>query len=274
MVAPIVYILYFFKTSFQKKEGVLFFSGLILLLYLRYLCGYEYVTTITIMLIATSLYFLMMSKSKFKKISQTIILFVLSSLVALLLAFSTHVLSLNQQTGSLHKSIEIIKNRAEERTLNTQGYTKYAYLSLEYVAKDFYKTSNEYFKYDGVKENGSVALAGLIALLAHLLLPIVHTPFLGGVFEVYAQSFIVFLCLLLVIFIYRKRWVSKKYTLHVKSLYTSLVIGVLGYASWFVFAFSHSLVHAFINGILMYLPAALFGFIIIGLSVDSILKNK
>jgi hypothetical protein len=44
----------------------------------------------------------------------------------------------------------------------------------------------------------------------------------------------------------------------------------VGYLSWLILARSHSLVHAHINGILLYLPFALFGYIIIGLYLQTL----
>jgi hypothetical protein len=273
MIAPIVYILYFYKPGLSKRNLTLFMGGLTLLLYLRFLCGYEYITTIAIMVVSVALYKLVLADIKYKTIVKNIILIGLTPVIAMALAFSTHVVSLNQQTGSTTQSIEIIKERAQDRTVNAEAYAKYAYLSLADVANDFYKTSNEYIKYNKIKDNGSVPLAIVVADTAHLLLPVIHTPILGGVFAMYAQSFAMFIVTLLLLYIYRAKWVKREQIKQINSLYAATAVGLIGYFSWLVFAYSHSLVHAFINGILMYLPTALFGFIIIGLYVEFLIKK-
>lgn len=273
MITPIVYILYFYTPSLSRKTHSWFLAGLALLLYLRFLCGYEYITTFTIMVVSVTLYELILSGMKYKSILKRIALVGLMPFVAFMLTFSTHVLSLNQQTGSTSKSIEIIKNRAQDRTINSQVYTQYAYMSLDYAANDFYKASNEYIKYDKIKDSGSVPVAILVAYTAHLLLPVVHTSILSGVFAAYAQSFSVFIIILVLLYRYRAKWVSKKQAQQVRALYVAATVGLAGYFSWLIFAYSHSLVHAHINGILMYLPTALFGFIILGLYIEFLIKK-
>lgn len=273
MVAPIVYILYFYKSRASNAQHLIFLGGLTALLYLRFLCGYEYVTTLAIMVIATSLYVLTLEKTNIKELLKRVVWIGAAPVLAFVLAFSTHVLSLNQQTGSTVKSIEIIKNRAQERTVNAEYYTKYAYQSLEDVANDFYRISNEFVKYDKLKDNGSIPMAVIVAYAAHMLLPVVHIPILSGVFASYSQSFLAFIFALFLLYKFRNKWVSKKQEQKVRSLYIATAVGTAGYFSWLVFAYSHSLVHAFINGILMYLPAALFGFIIIGLYIEFLINK-
>jgi hypothetical protein len=273
MIAPIVYILYFYQAKFTKRNAVIFGSGLTFLLYLHFLCGYEYVTTFAIMVVAVALAKLVIDKHNLKKNLFSLSLIGASPIIAMMLAFSTHILALSQQTGSIAKSVEVVKNRAEDRTVHAEYYTQYAYVSLNFVANDFYGASNEYLKYDRLKDSNSIPIAIIVAYAAHLLLPVVNTPFLSGVFASYAHSFAAFLGILLLLYVYRKKWVSKRRSQEVKGLYVGLIVGLAGYFSWLVFAYSHSLVHAHINGILMYLPTALFGFMILGLYIEFLIKK-
>lgn len=273
MVAPIVYTLYFYKPSLSRRGLSYFLAGLTFLFLLRYLCGYEYITTLTVMVVSVISYELIVNSTDRGRAIRHAILVALASAIGIFFALTIHVFSLNTQTGSTAKSIETIKSRAQERTVNSKNYTQYAYMSLNYVANDFYKTSNEYLKYEKMEKTQSIPLAVVVAYAAHLLLPVLHLPVLNGVMAGYVQSFIGFIVLLSLLYYYKDKWVERKRYRQVLALYGATCVGMVGYFSWLVFAYSHTLVHAHINGILMYLPTALFGFIIIGLYIEFLINK-
>jgi len=63
LLLPIVYVLYGFPSAKNNKGKLLFWALLAVLLYIRFLCGYEYITTITFMVAALVAYHLYMQKS-------------------------------------------------------------------------------------------------------------------------------------------------------------------------------------------------------------------
>jgi ABC-type multidrug transport system fused ATPase/permease subunit len=268
-ILPLVYVLYFYGRDFSTRKTIIFWTGLGVILYLRYLCGYEYITTITIMAMAAVAYWLFIHKAKRIDFIKQIVLVGAISVVAFSAALATHVMSLNVYTGSTSKSLEIIKNRAQERTLNADKYKQYPYMNLEALAPDHYRVTNTYIDYQGRMESGSRLWAGIVAFSTYLLLPVVHLPIsFSGVFGLYAQSMIVFVIMLVWLYKTRQKWVAKKISRQTTALFLAAAIGLVGYVSWLVFAYAHSLVHAHINGILMYLPFALFGYMIIGLFIE------
>lgn len=277
-IAPFIFTIYYFKIKNSRKELILFWLGLWILLYLRYLCGYEYITTITVMIFAAISYSLYLKKSKLRFYVKQIILAGTISVLAFVAAIATHVVALNIYTGSISKSISIITKRAEERTVNSDAYLEYPYMNLKFLVGDYYKISNTYVDYADRQASGSKAWSTLTAFSNYMLLPIVNLPInLASPFSLYIQSMLFFIIYLSVLYAGRRRWLVNKSERQIRALYVGLVVSLVGYFSWLILAYSHALVHAHINGILMYLPFALFGYIVVGLFIESIIisiKNK
>ncbi len=266
MIAPFVYSLYYYRVGQPTKATVVFWSVIGVLLYLRYLAGYEYITTLTLMVFAAMAYVLYLNKAKLKAYAKTAALTIGVSLIALIAAMGTHIGALTVYTGSVNASVQKIAQRAEERTVTGDKYTAYPYMNLKSIAPAFYEATDGYANYEKRAESGSLAAAILVNTATYLLIPVIHIPVkFSEPFGLYIQSTAVFLIILGALFVTRKMWMTKKQIRETEALYVGLVLGLAGYLSWLIFGFSHSLVHAHINGILLYLPSALFGFIILGL---------
>lgn len=274
LILPFVYVLYFYRQDTSRRGTILFWAVLGFLLYLRYLCGYEYITTITVMVMAAAAYVLYVHGAKLKELGKQVLMIGLVSMLAFVLAIVTHVGALNMSTGSTSASISIIVNRAKERTVNSGQYLEYPYANLRILANDYYRVTNTYFGYEKRMEEHSKVWATLVAFSTYLLLPVVHLPIaFTPSFALYSQSMVVFLGLLVALYVSRKKWATKKSEKQIIALFFGSAVGLAGYASWLIIGYSHSLVHAHINGILMYLPFALFGYMIIGLYIESLVTK-
>lgn len=275
MFIPIVYVLYYFNPNQLRRGGGgwVFFTVLGLLLYVRYLTGYEYLTTFTILPFAVMVYFLYMHSEPLKSYVKAALGVGLVSGAAFAMALGTHVISLNSQTGSTKQSVEIIKKRMNERTTSSEKYSRYAYYGLNATESDVYQITNTYIDYDSRMEGGSILLATMVSWFNYALLPVVNVPVtFNSPFGLISQSLASLVVLLIAIFTFRHKLGLKKQKLRqMTGLYLSLVIGFAGFFSWLVAAHAHSLVHAHINGILFYLPFALIGFMIIGLTLEAAL---
>gem|GEM_PF-5843075 len=268
-IAPFVFALYKYRLHESRKSALVFWSILGSLLYLRYLCGYEYITTFTIMTVAVVVYFLYMGKAKRVDYYRQIAISCMVSVLAFGAALATHVVALNSYTGSTGKSIDIVMKRAQERTVNGDKYLQYPYMNLKNLASDYYRTANTYVNFDDRVASGSKLWSISAAITNYLLLPVVSLPLnTTGPLTLYIQSTVAFITALAVLYIKRDTWVNKKINRSVKGLYLAMSVGLVGYLSWLVLANAHSLVHAHINGILMYLPFALFGYVVIGVFVE------
>ena len=274
MIAPLVFVLYYFQPKQTFKKYVLFWIILGALFYIRYLCGYEYLTSLTLMAFAPVVYFLYLQKSRVKEYVKYAVAVVAVSVVAFAAALFTHIAALTIYTGSIDQSIERVSQRVEERTVEGNKYTMYPYGNLKVIAPSFYEVTNAYIDYDARIASGSIVAASLVSLATYLLIPVVHLPLeFNASFGLYLQSTAMFIIVLAALFITRKRWVAKPMLRTVNGLYLGALVGIVAYCSWLVLAFSHSLVHAHINGILLYLPFALFGYTILGLFVQSIYRK-
>lgn len=274
LFAPVVYILYFYRHKTSVSYKVKFFAGLALLLLARYLCGYEYASTITIMLMAVIGYFLYVNNEKLKTYAKVFFVTGAVSVISFALAMGIHVLSLNSYSGSTKNSIQIIKDRASERTASSDEFLGYAFDGTKASLRDHYTITDTYFHYQAIKDKKSVSVAIMFSAINYALLPVVNLPFaLSQPFATYAQSTILFMLILGLIYYKKDKLFNKKQLKNINGLYVSFVIGLIGSFSWFVLANSHSLVHAHINGILFYLPSAIFGFAIVGIASKNFLTK-
>lgn len=274
---PLIYVLFLYdKKNRLFRYPVLFWIGLGFLLYVRYLSGYEYITTITVMVAAAISYFLYLEKAALVNYAKYFLIVLFVSVSAFTLALSTHVVSLNSETGSISKSLEIVKERGFDRSSNYDKYLSYAYTGLESTEKEVYRITDVYVHFDKLRGTNSHAIATAVSLFNYSILPVVHIPImLEEPFSTFAQSLSTLTGLVILVFIFRNKIFGKKKKdiRQVEALLLAFLIGYAGYMSWLVLAHSHSLVHAHINGILFYMPMALFGFIVIGLALEKMIKK-
>lgn len=251
-----------------------FLVGLSFLLYIKYLCGYEYITTITVMSMSVVSYFLYLNKSKLKDYIKNFMLVGAVSIFAFAGALTTHVYSLNSYTGSTKNSIKVIKNTAHERISSSDTYKNYVYDSTQRSLESHYRITDTYFHYENRKQSKSLSIAILVSIVNYALLPVINIPLtLNQPFAIYAQSTFLFIIVLVLLYIKRKSWVKKPEVGKIEALFMAAATGLVGSISWYIAANSHSLVHAHINGILVYLPFALFGYIIIGVWIENSVKK-
>ncbi len=273
MVLPIIVILWFYKPNATKKYSMYFWSGVFLALYLRFICGYEYVTTLSIMAVAIISYFLFMEKFGWKMYLKQFAIAFAVSLLAFAFALGTHIYSLQQQTGSVHDAVLIIKSRALARTTDSTHYLKYTYMNLSYTSPDYYQTLDSYTQLSERTNSKSQISANVVSVMNYALLPVVTLPLaFNQPFGLFLQSTVVFVLVMILIFKDRSRLFKGARLHQVNGLFLGAAIGLVGSISWWVLAHSHSLVHAHINGITTYLPFALFSFMIIGLYIEENLK--
>ena len=273
MVAPFLYTFIFYRSLGDKEiHPAVFWAGLFVLFYLRLLCGYEYVTSFTLSVFAGMVPYLYESRSRLREYFNQAIIVLGVAVLAFSTAIVTHVVSLSHSTGSVYSAIEVVKSRALERTLRGSEYTKYAIEGLKSNLPVVYSVADNYVHFDGKQQ--SLKWAVVAAGLNYLFMPIALIPLqFAEPFGTILQSFLASMIILSVIFVYRKKLFDKKSLKRVEGLYAGLLTSIVAYVSWLIMASSHSLVHAHINGILMYLPYGLFAFTIVGLVLQRIFSK-
>ena len=265
MFAPLLYVLYFYKSQFVRNKAILFWSGAFVLLYIRYLNGYEYVSAFTIMVAAAVAYVSYLSKQNMKEYIKQFALVFVVSLFAFIAAFGTHIYGLNQHTGSTRLSVDLIKKRANDRLGNTEAYLRFPYSNFSNHHNELYRVGNYYFDFDSQKENSTETGAYAVALTDYALLPVIKLPLnLSRPFADIVQSFAFFIIVMTIMYRKRKKWVPRASLRQVEAAFLAGGLGALSIISWMVLARSHSLVHSHINGIMLYYPFGIFAFIIFG----------
>lgn len=272
MIAPILFTLYAYKVKAKESSRILFWVGIFLLLYARWLCGYEYVTTITLAVFATTTLYLYEASSSVKQYFKEALTTCLVAVLAFSAALGTHILNLSSYTGSTQSAVKIVKERALERTLRGEEYTKYASLGLKSNLSEIYVVADGYIHFE--KKQGSLFWAVVAAAINYLFMPVLNLPLaLKEPLGALVQSMLIFITILAVVYIKRHRLFAKKALRQAEALLLSSAIGLCGYLSWLILASSHSLVHAHINGILQYLPFALFGYIVMGMALRQAISS-
>lgn len=271
-VTPLVYALYRYNPLARIKQQIPFWAIVGLLLYLRYLCGYEYLTTLTIMVAAAVAYHLYRHRSPFTQYLRQFGLVLGVSVLAFALALATHMATLSQTAGSTANAITVVKSRALERTANADHYLAYPAMGLQANLSDAYRISNNYLNLDDHAQKSRI-WAAVAATINYALMPVAVSPVaLVQPFATYMQSLLAFVLLLVVLYRTRHRWAARVESRELRALFLAAALGLVGLLSWLVMAPSHSLVHAHINGILLYLPFALFGYVILGIGAQTLVS--
>jgi hypothetical protein len=274
---PLIFTLFYYAIPSKKniKKDIIFWFFLGFLLYLRYLNGYEYITTITIMIMSAIAYKLYISKSNKKTYIIQFLMIGFVSVFAFGLALGTHIYSLNDYSGSTSESVSLIKDRALKRTSESGRYLSYPYGNYKFLANDVYRIDNTYLGLDRRVNNESELWSNSIALKTYTLLPVIKTPVkIAEPFSTYLYSLGTFSIVLIFLFVKRKKFIPKRSIRKVEGLFLATFIGFVGFISWLILARSHSLVHAHINGVLLYMPFALFGFMIVAIFIKSAIYKK
>jgi hypothetical protein len=140
--------------------------------------------------------------------------------------------------------------------------------------KDVYQISDSYLDLDAKARQPTALWANIVSSMNYALLPVVSIPIsLNQPFSMYSQSLIVLAVIMGLLFGGRRKWMDEPRVATIDALYFGASIGLMGFLSWLVLAHAHSLVHPHINGILIYLPFALFLFLALGQYIQALAEK-
>ena len=270
---PIIFTLYYFP---RYNKRFVFWFVLWLILYLRFLCGYEYITTISIMVFSIISYFLFINKTRFSQYLRVGLITLAVSIMAFGAALSTHAISLRSDHLSMVDAINIVVSRAKDRSVDVgDKYADFPNGWLQTRNPAYYKVVNFLANNDNMTLQHPKLWSMFSFISVYLLSPVINLPVsFNDSFGGYFQSTAVFFLILIVLyFAYFKKQKGTNIR-EIQALYLVVIFGLLGYLSWLIFAHQHSMIHVFLNVILMYMPAVLFGYIIIGVFIESIFKKR
>jgi putative uncharacterized protein (fragment) len=276
MFAP--FALAFLSYSYCKssKKMWLFYLGETILLFLKLLGGYEYISTIAISVLVPIIFFeLVNNKQKIIKLWKHAVMTCVVVVVAFVGAYATNFMALSDYYHSSDTALKMINERASERGLSgIRKMRTHAVGNLKTLLPESYEFANRFINMEELaKDRGSTYQYLAINAGNYVLLPALSLPLsLKGMVGEIVQSVLVWVLVgYLVLFYLKRRHPSFKYY---RSFLWSLHISLAGALSWLILMPGHALPHAHINGIVFYMPLLLFVYMVVGLYIGNIVKKR
>lgn len=256
---PFVIFLFYFEK--EEKDNLVtskqllslsFFSVLVKV----YFTGYEYITTTLIMSITPFVFYAVKDKWSFIILAKRLMLFSISSFVAILVSFGVLIYQLKALTGSYFEGIEHITYSFFKRTHSTASY-KFSEIYSDSLETDIFSLLTRYLL------GNAIDLAPLFSSVKG-----------GGFFLTFADLIILFILFTILVFLSRKQFPTlfKKRKLNIALLYATW-FSILAPLSWFIIFKGHSYLHFHMNFIVWYMPFCLLGFALLGSVLCCLIKD-
>lgn len=276
MFAPFAFAFLSYSYCKSSKKMWLFYLGETILLFLKLLGGYEYISTIAMSVLVPIIFFeLVNNKQKVIKLWKHAVMTCIVVVVAFVGAYATNFMALSDYYHSSDIARKMINERASERGLSgIRKMRAHAVGNLKMLLPESYKFVNRFINMDELAEDrGSTYQYLAINAGNYVLLPALSLPLsIKGVFGEIVQSILVWVLVgYLVLFYLRRRHPSFKYY---RSFLWSLHISLAGALSWLILMPGHALPHAHINSIIFYMPLLLFVYMVVGLYIGNIVKKR
>ena len=276
MFAPFAFAFLSYSYCKSSKKMWLFYLGETILLFLKLLGGYEYISTIAMSVLVPIIFFeLVNNKQKVIKLWKHAVMTCIVVVVAFVGAYATNFMALSDYYHSSDIARKMINERASERGLSgIRKMRAHAVGNLKMLLPESYKFVNRFINMDELAEDrGSTYQYLAINAGNYVLLPALSLPLsIKGVFGEIVQSILVWVLVgYLVLFYLKRRHPSFKYY---RSFLWSLHISLAGALSWLILMPGHALPHAHINSIIFYMPLLLFVYMVVGLYIGNIVKKR
>lgn len=276
MFAPFTFAFLSYSYCKSSKKMWLFYLGETILLFLKLLGGYEYISTIAISVFVPIIFFeLVNNKQKVIKLWKHAVMTCIVVVVAFVGAYATNFMALSDYYHSSDTALKMINERASERGLSgIRKMRAHAIGNLKTLLPESYTFADRFINMEELaKDKGSTYQYLAINAGNYVLLPALSLPLsLKGMVGEIVQSVLVWVLVgYLVLFYLKRRHPSFKYY---RSFLWSLHISLAGALSWLILMPGHALPHAHINGIVFYMPLLLFVYMVVGLYIGNIVKKR
>lgn len=276
MFAPFAFAFLSYSYCKSSKKMWLFYLGETILLFLKLLGGYEYISTIAISVFVPIIFFeLVNNKQKIIKLWKHAVMTGVVVVIAFVGAYVTNFMALSDYYHSSDTALKMINERASERGLSgIRKMRAHAIGNLKTLLPESYTFADRFINMEELaKDRGSTYQYLAINAGNYVLLPALSLPLsIKGVFGEIVQSILVWVLVgYLVLFYLKRRHPSFKYY---RSFLWSLHISLAGALSWLILMPGHALPHAHINGIVFYMPLFLFVYMVVGLFIGNIVKKR
>lgn len=243
------------------------------LLFIKFLNGYEYFTTIIISTFVPMVYWELRISDRFDRIVAIWLrrgaLLAVVALAAFGLSFGLTVLSLRDDYGSGRQAYAAIQQRGALRSDAAASYG-FSIVNFHNTQPQLYNLINQYIPLQQLSDGKGSPLAYIMLLLINyaaqpvMTLPVTLTGFLPMIL----QSFLLWSCLA----IWAIRWIAKRKLVKrhvVNALSMSLLLGFIGILSWFIMARGFVFQHVHITPIIYYIPFTLFTYSVVAIVVSN-----
>lgn len=276
MFAPFAFAFLSYSYCKSSKKMWLFYLGETILLFLKLLGGYEYISTIAISVFVPIIFFeLVNNKQKIIKLWKHAVMTGVVVVIVFVGAYVTNFMALSDYYHSSDTALKMINERASERGLSgIRKMRAHAIGNLKTLLPESYTFADRFINMEELaKDRGSTYQYLAINAGNYVLLPALSLPLsIKGVFGEIVQSILVWVLVgYLVLFYLKRRHPSFKYY---RSFLWSLHISLAGALSWLILMPGHALPHAHINGIVFYMPLFLFVYMVVGLFIGNIVKKR
>ena len=276
MFAPFAFVFLSYSYCKSSKKLWLFYLGEAVLLFLKLLSGYEYISTIAMSVFVPIIFFeLVNNKQKVISLWKHAVMTCIVVVVAFVGAYATNFMALSDYYHSSDTALKMINERASERGLSgIRKMRAHAIGNLKTLLPESYTFADRFINMEELaKDKGSTYQYLAINAGNYVLLPALSLPLsIKGVFGEIVQSILVWVLVgYLVLFYLKRRYSSFKYY---RSFLWSLHISLAGALSWLILMPGHALPHAHINGIVFYMPLLLFVYMVVGLYIGNIVKKR
>ena len=276
MFAPFVFAFLCYSYCKLSKKLWLFYLGETILLFLKLLSGYEYISTIAVSVLVPIIFFeLIDNKQKIIKLWKHAVMTCIVVVVAFAGAYATNFMALSDYYHSSDTALKMINERASERGLSgIRKMRAHAIGNLKTLLPESYTFADRFINMDELaNDKGSTYQYLAINAVNYILLPALSLPLsIKGVFGDIIQSVFVWILVgyFLLFYLKRRHQLSKYYHSFLWALHASLA----GALSWLLLMPGHALPHAHINGIVFYMPLLLFVYMVVGLYIGNIVKKR
>ena len=276
MFAPFAFAFLSYSYCKSSKKLWLFYLGEAILLFLKLLGGYEYISTIAMSVLVPIIFFeLINNKQKIIRLWKHAVMTCIVVVMAFVGAYATNFMTLSDYYHSSDTALKMINERASERGLSgIRKMRAHAIGNLKTLLPESYTFADRFINMEELaKDTGPTYQYLVINASNYVLLPALSLPLsFRGVFGDIIQSvFVWILAGYLLLFYLKKRHHSFKYY---RSFLWALHASLAGALSWLILMPGHALPHAHINGIVFYMPLLLFVYMVVGLYIGNIVKKR
>jgi hypothetical protein len=273
---PFIFSFVFYEWFQARRKLSWFYAIIALLMLLKCLSGYEYITTIAVSaLVPVVFYELWRRKTAVLALWRHAAAVVAAAVVAVGGAMLINTAALSSYYGDWGKAYHAVTARAEARSIDgLSGVQQNVVGGIWATTPGLYPVIDRLYDLDQLKSgHGNPLVYALLSGLNYAMLPAISLPIvISEPIGTILQSMLAFVAYTALVL----AWLGKKNRIET-SLHRALTwaywLSLVGSLSWLVLMPAHAYPHAHINGIIFYLPTLLITYIVMGIFIGTWLRS-